>query len=95
MRTGACKFGPACKFHHPQPASPVFPAAPPPAFGSAGSTVLPSSNLPYAGGLPTWSLPRVPYHLSGPQPPPYMPVVVSPSQGIISAPNWNTYVVSI
>uniref|UniRef100_A0A803Q6P1 C3H1-type domain-containing protein n=2 Tax=Cannabis sativa TaxID=3483 RepID=A0A803Q6P1_CANSA len=95
VRTGACKFGPACKFHHPQPAShgTAFPVAPP-AYGSAGSTMLPSSNLPYASGLPAaWSLPRVPY-ISGPQPqpPPYMPVVVSPSQGILSGGVWNTYV---
>ncbi|EXC25517.1 Zinc finger CCCH domain-containing protein 3 [Morus notabilis] len=94
MRTGSCKFGAACKFHHPQPASlgTVFPA-PPPAFGSAGSAVLPSSNLPYAGGLPAWSFPRVPY-VPGPQPQqqPYVPVVISPSQGIISAGGWNTYV---
>lgn len=97
MRTGACKFGPACKFHHPQPSSlgTVISAASPPAFGSPASTVLPSSNLHYAGGLPAWPMPRVPYPLSGPQPPPYVPVVLSPSQGIISAGNWNTYVVSV
>ena len=97
MRTGSCKFGPACKFHHPQPASPgtVIPFTPPPAFGSTGSTVLPPSNLHYGGGLPAWSFPRVPYMPSPPQPQSYMPVVVSPSQGIISAGGWNTYVVSI
>ncbi|PON39295.1 Zinc finger, CCCH-type [Parasponia andersonii] len=99
VRTGACKFGPACKFHHPQPASfgTGFLGGPPPAFGSAGSAVLPSSNLPYAGGLQAWSLPRVPYPLSGPQPQPqpYMPVIVSPSQGIIPAGVWNTYVGNI
>ncbi|KAH7533126.1 hypothetical protein FEM48_Zijuj04G0097300 [Ziziphus jujuba var. spinosa] len=92
MRTGACKFGPACKFHHPQPTSlgTTLPIAGPAAFGSTGSPVLPSSGLPYTGGLPAWSLPRVPYlsvpHLQAPQP--YMPLVVSPSQGIQG---WNTY----
>lgn len=96
MRTGACKFGPACKFHHPQPTSlgTTLPIAGPAAFGSTGSPVLPSSGLPYTGGLPAWSLPRVPYlsvpHLQAPQP--YMPLVVSPSQGIQG---WNTYLVSI
>lgn len=93
MRTGACKFGPSCKFHHPQPASlgTALPIAGPATFGS---TVLPSSGLPYTGGLPAWSLPRVPF-VSGPHvqaAQPYMPVVVSPSQGIQG---WNTYLVSI
>jgi hypothetical protein len=98
MRTRSCKFGVACKFHHPQPASlgtslPLTGAA---AFGSTGSPIVPSSGLPYVGGLPTWSLPRAPpymsgTHLQGPQA--YMPVVVSPSQGIVPVPGWNTYVV--
>ncbi|KAJ0112809.1 hypothetical protein Patl1_01933 [Pistacia atlantica] len=90
MRTGACKFGVACKFHHPQPAAhgnglPVTGTA---AFGSMGTSVL-----PYAGGISTWSLPRAPY-ISGPRlqgSQSYMPVIVSPSQGIVSAPGWNTY----
>ncbi|CAN6574206.1 unnamed protein product [Malus baccata var. baccata] len=90
MRTGSCKFGPACKFHHPQPQSlgTVLPA-----FGSAGSTVVPSSGVPYVGGLSTWSIPRVPY-ISGPRlqtPQSYMPVVLPP-QGIVPAHGWNTYV---
>lgn len=91
MRTGSCKFGPACKFHHPQPVSPgiAFPVASPPAFGSLGSAALPS-NLSY----PAWSFPRVPY-VSGPQPPPYVPVVIPPSQGVMSAGYWNTYVGNI
>ncbi|KAH7576683.1 hypothetical protein ACOSQ2_002798 [Xanthoceras sorbifolium] len=95
MRTGSCKFGVACKFHHPQPASigtglQVTGTA---ALGSMGSSVLPSSGLSYAGGLPTWSLPRAPY-VSGPRlqgSQGYMPVIVSPSQGIVPAPGWNTY----
>ncbi|XP_022727988.1 zinc finger CCCH domain-containing protein 3-like isoform X2 [Durio zibethinus] len=91
MRTGACKFGVACKFHHPQPASP---AAGLPVNGSVGSSILPQSGLPYAGGLPTWPLSRAPYgrgnpHLPGSQS--YMPVVVSPSQSIIPAHGWSTY----
>ncbi|KAJ6941158.1 zinc finger CCCH domain-containing protein 3-like [Populus alba x Populus x berolinensis] len=97
MRTRSCKFGVACKFHHPQPASlgTSLPLAGAAAFGSTGSPIVPSSGLPYVGGLPTWSLPRAPpympgTHLQGPQA--YMPVVVSPSQGIVPVPGWNTYV---
>ncbi|KAK8517829.1 hypothetical protein V6N13_127983 [Hibiscus sabdariffa] len=85
MRTGSCKFGIACKFHHPQPASPG-------AGLPVGSSFLPPSGVPYAGGLPTWSLPRAPY-VSGPrlQSQSYMPVIVSPSQSMIPAPGWSTY----
>ncbi|KAF8414161.1 hypothetical protein HHK36_002160 [Tetracentron sinense] len=93
MRTGSCKFGIACKFHHPQPGAlgAVLPVNGPAAFGSTGSS---SSGLPYVGGLQAWSLPRTPYpsgpRLQGPQA--YMPVVLSPSQGIIPAQQaWNTY----
>ncbi|KAK8717767.1 hypothetical protein V6N13_045024 [Hibiscus sabdariffa] len=90
MRTGSCKFGIACKFHHPQPASP---GAGLPVNGPAGASILPPSGVPYAGGLPTWSLPRGPY-VSGPrlQSQSYMPVIVSPSQSMIPAPGWSTYV---
>ncbi|KAE8689493.1 Zinc finger CCCH domain-containing protein 26 [Hibiscus syriacus] len=89
MRTGSCKFGVACKFHHPHPASP---GAGLPVNGPAGSSVLPPTGVPYAGGLPTWSLPRAPF-VSGPhlQTQNYMSVVVSPSQNIIPANGWSTY----
>ncbi|KAI3896608.1 hypothetical protein MKW92_024467 [Papaver armeniacum] len=97
MRTGVCKYGFACKFNHPQPAAvgslpPVTGNA---SFGSTGSSVAPpSSGLPYVGGIPAWTLPATPYlsghHMQGPQA--YMPVVLSSSQGIITAPQgWNTY----
>lgn len=98
MRTGSCKFGVACKFNHPQPTSlgtNLPPATGSSALGSIGLSALPSSGLPYGGGLPTWSLPRAPY-ISGPRlqgSQGYMPVFVSPSQGTIPAPGWNTYMV--
>ncbi|KAI3844699.1 hypothetical protein MKX03_023337 [Papaver bracteatum] len=98
MRTGNCKFGIACKFNHPQPAAAlgaVLPVTGPTAYGSAGSSVTPPSGLPYAGGLPTWSLPRGP-SISGQSmqggPQAYMPVVLSSSQGLLPAqPGWSTY----
>ncbi|XP_050206381.1 zinc finger CCCH domain-containing protein 3-like [Mercurialis annua] len=96
MRTGSCKFGVACKFHHPQPAplGAGLPVTGPSATGPMTSSNTPSSGPPYVGGLPTWSLPRAPY-VSGPRlqaPQTYMPVVVSPSQGVVPAQGWNTYV---
>ncbi|KAI3928542.1 hypothetical protein MKW98_024143 [Papaver atlanticum] len=93
MRTGVCKYGFACKFNHPQPAAvgslpPVTGNA---FFGSTGSSVAPPS---YAGVIPAWNLPITPYlsghRMQGPQA--CMPVVLSSSQGIITAPQgWNTY----
>ncbi|XP_057955439.1 zinc finger CCCH domain-containing protein 3-like isoform X2 [Malania oleifera] len=95
MRTGLCKFGAACKFHHPQPwPGTVLPVAGTAALGVSGTSVAPSSGLPYVGGLSTWSFPRAPYlsgqRVQGPQA--YMPVVYSPSQGILPSHGWNTYV---
>ncbi|GMI85632.1 hypothetical protein like AT1G04990 [Hibiscus trionum] len=91
MRTGSCKFGVACKFHHPQPASH---GAGLPVNGPAGSAVLSPTGVPYAaGGLPMWSLTRAPF-VSGPRPQTqtYMPVIVSPSQNIVPANGWSTYI---
>ncbi|XVF31813.1 hypothetical protein REPUB_Repub17cG0025800 [Reevesia pubescens] len=89
MRTGSCKFGVACRFHHPQPASSGGSLA---INGPLGSSILPPSGVPYAG-VSSWSIPRAPY-VSGPrlQTQSYMPVVVSPSQSIIPAHGWSTYV---
>lgn len=97
MRTGSCKFGAACKFHHPQPASSgnVLPVTGPP-FMSTGSSIGPSSSLPFVGTLPAWSFPRAPY-LSGPRvpgPQAYIPVVLSPPPAILPAQGWSTYMVS-
>ncbi|CAN0914381.1 Zinc finger CCCH domain-containing protein 3 [Linum grandiflorum] len=97
MRTGACKFGGACKFHHPQPASleAGVPLAGLSTYGSTGSSLIPTAGLPYVGGLPTWSMPRVPY-MSAPRletPQTFAPLYISPSQGIPPpAQGWNTYV---
>lgn len=98
MRTGLCKFGIACKFDHPQPslAETVLSVPGPLQYGSTGLSSVNSSGLPYASGFPAWSLPGATY-ISGPPsqgPQTYMPVVLSPSQGILPAQGWNTYVVS-
>lgn len=95
MRTGGCKFGVACKFHHPPPASlgAGLPLNGPAAFDSTSSSVVQSMALPYVGGYPTYTLPRAPY-LTGPRvqaPQAYMPVVISPHQVVPQG--WNTYVV--
>ncbi|KAJ7964780.1 Zinc finger CCCH domain protein [Quillaja saponaria] len=94
MRTGLCKFGVACKFHHPQPASPgtILPAA-----RSPSSTITPTSGLPFIGGFPAWSLPRMSY-LSAPYlqvPQHYSPFLLPPSQAIVPGQGWNTYMGSM
>lgn len=98
MRTGSCKFGIACKFHHPQPAAlgAVFPMVPS-AYCYTGTQMTPTSGLSNTGDLSPWSSSRVPYmsssHLQSPLS--YMPVVLSPSQGMIPAQQgWSTYMVS-
>ncbi|KAK1396135.1 Zinc finger CCCH domain-containing protein 3 [Heracleum sosnowskyi] len=91
MRTGACKFGIACKFHHSQPDHGVSVTRP----SHYGSTT--SSGLSYGGGRPAWSLPKTTY-ISPPGPEgqqTYVPVIYPPSQGMVSAPEWNTYMSSM
>lgn len=92
MRTGACKFGITCKFHHPQP-DPAVSVTGPSQYGSTGSY-----GLSYGGGLSAWSLPKttylsVPPHSGGQQT--YVPVIYPPSQGMVSTPEWNTYMSSM
>ncbi|KAG2267355.1 hypothetical protein Bca52824_061910 [Brassica carinata] len=82
LRTGTCRFGVACKFHHPQPDNGHSTAA-------YAMSTFPSAGLHHAGGLtmmPTYgSLPR-------PQlPQSYVPIMVSPSQGLLPPQSWATY----
>ncbi|GAB2274951.1 hypothetical protein Dimus_009720 [Dionaea muscipula] len=99
MRTFTCKFGVACKFHHPQPSSiptsmqTTFTIPKPADIGSLGSSILPSTGLAYVGGLPTWLLSKTQY-VSDPRDvgaQTYMPFLFSPSQGIMPAQGWNSY----
>jgi len=97
MRTYTCKFGPTCKFNHPQPASieTALPASGPAAVGTMGS-ILPSAGIPYVGALPAWSLTRSSYLPSSrfPNPQAYMPLIFPPLQGSIGPQTWNDYMVS-
>ncbi|CAH8282989.1 unnamed protein product [Eruca vesicaria subsp. sativa] len=82
LRTGTCRFGVSCKFHHPQPDNGHSNAA-------YGMSSCPSGGLHYGGGLTMMStygaLPR-------PQlPQPYVPLMVSPSQGLVPPQSWATY----
>ncbi|KAG7653106.1 Zinc finger CCCH-type [Arabidopsis suecica] len=81
LRTGTCRFGVACKFHHPQPDNGHSTAY--------GMSSFPSAGLQYASGLTMMStygtLPR-------PQvPQSYVPIMVSPSQGLLPPQGWAPY----
>lgn len=87
MRTGICKYGQACKYHHPQPATNgnVLPV---PVYGAGGSAVVPSSGAQSGGELSSAALSKGAYVSSSvfQLPQSYMPV-------IMPSPGWNTYMV--
>lgn len=87
VRTGTCKFGVLCKFHHPQPGSVGNPFTRPPVYGPSGLAFI-----PYAGGVPKsseFTVPEITYASNALQVhQAYMPVLLSPSRG------WSTYMVS-
>eukprot|EP01018_Ginkgo_biloba_P010226 Gb_03032 [translate_table: standard] len=95
MRTGTCKYGVSCKYDHPQPApvGTLMPVSGSSMYATAGPPLAPASATTYSPGLSSWHSPRNPY-ASGPRiqpPPPYVPVIYSPSQGMLSAPGWGSY----
>lgn len=90
LRTGQCKFGNTCKFHHPQPTNMMV--------SLNGSTVYPTVQSPttgqqsYAGGITNWS--RASF-IPSPRwqgPSSYAPLLLH--QGMVSVPGWNAYGVS-
>lgn len=97
VKTGQCKFGATCKFHHPQPANLQIPAH------SLASQVAPVPAPVAAPGLyPTMQSPSVPstqqYGIVVARPPllpssyvqgPYGPMLFSP--GVVSYPSWSSY----
>lgn len=89
LRTGQCKFGSTCKFHHPQPSnmmvsyrgSPVYPI---------GAATTPGQQS-YAGGIANWPLSRASFiptsRWQGPSN--YAPLILP--QGVVSVQGWNSY----
>ncbi|KAL8195752.1 hypothetical protein R6Q57_025505 [Mikania cordata] len=100
VKTGLCKFGVTCKFHHPQPAGMIPPPPPQPLSGgplSAMPTAMypnvqsPSvvSSQPYGLLASNWPVTGAPF-VSGPYlPGTYGPMLTPP--GMISFPGWNPY----
>lgn len=83
LRTGTCRFGVSCRFHHPQPDNGGHSTA------AYGTSSFPSAGVHYAGGLTMMSAYGA---LTRPQlPQSYVPLMVSPSQGLLAPQSWATY----
>jgi hypothetical protein len=94
MRTGSCKYGVTCKFHHPQPAAMgALVSMSGSSLYATPATQSSSTPQPYPAGLPSWPIAaRAPY-LQVPST--FAPVLVPPLQGVVSMTGWNTYQVSM
>jgi len=94
MQTGLCRFGVACKFHHPHPHS-----QPSNGHSAYAMSSFPSVGFPYASGMTMVSLPPATYGAiprpQVPQSQAYMPYMVAPSQGLLPPQGWATYMVSL
>ncbi|XP_016697368.1 zinc finger CCCH domain-containing protein 32 isoform X2 [Gossypium hirsutum] len=88
LKTGQCKFGVTCKFHHPQPAGTSMPASAPQFYQPVQS---PSVPLPEQyGGAPTSVRVARPPLLPGSYVQgAYGPVLFSP--GVVPIPGWSHY----
>jgi Zinc finger C-x8-C-x5-C-x3-H type (and similar) len=102
MKTGYCKFSVACKFSHPELATPsgmVFPLQGATAYqpGNAASQVVSPAGFPLVSGFPAWPVSRTPYVMSPPRVQGmshYAPLMLqtNPNSQHIQ-PGWATYVV--
>ncbi|KAG6737659.1 hypothetical protein POTOM_059187 [Populus tomentosa] len=93
LRTGQCKFGSTCKFHHPQPTNVMVPLRGSPVYPTVNSPTTPGQQS-YPGGLATnWS--RASF-ITSPRwqaPSNYTPLILP--QGVVSVPGWNAYSVLV
>lgn len=91
LRTGQCKFGNTCKFHHPQPNNMVLSMRSSPVYPSVQSPTTPGQQS-YATGITNW--PSSSY-IPSPRwqsPSSYAPLILP--QGMVSVPGWSAYSVS-
>ena len=90
LRTGQCKFGSTCKFHHPQPSNMMVSLRGSPVYPSIPSPTTPGQQS-YAGGITNWPLSRTSF-IPSPrwQAPSSYPPLILP-QGVVSVPGWNAY----
>lgn len=92
LRTGQCKFGSTCKFHHPQPNNMMVSLRGSPVYPTIHSPTTPGQQSSFAGGITNWS--RASY-IPSPRwqgPSSYAPLLLP--QGVVSVPGWSAYSVS-
>lgn len=88
LKTGQCKFGMTCKFHHPQPSGMSMPSPARPFYPTVQSSSIPS-NGQYGGSLTGYRTGRPPL-LPGSYPPgAYGPMMFPP--GVVPIQGWSTY----
>ncbi|KAG2693886.1 hypothetical protein I3843_08G111700 [Carya illinoinensis] len=88
LRTGQCKFGSTCKFHHPQPTNMMVSLSGSPVYSAMQSPTTPGQQS-YPGGITNWS--RASF-IPSPRwqgPSSYTPLLLH--QGVLSVPGWNAY----
>lgn len=89
LRTGQCKFGSTCKYHHPQPSSPVPSLRSSPVYPAVHSSTSPAQQTTYQGGLANWTLSRASF-IPSPRwqgPSNYAQLILP--QGVVPVPSWN------
>ncbi|XP_029127023.1 zinc finger CCCH domain-containing protein 32 [Cajanus cajan] len=88
LKTGQCKFGITCKFHHPQPADASLPASAPQFYQQVQSPTIPLPEQ-YGGASTSLRVAR-PFVLSGSYVQgAYGPILLSP--GVVPFPGWSHY----
>ncbi|KAG4166792.1 hypothetical protein ERO13_A13G154400v2 [Gossypium hirsutum] len=88
LRTGQCKFGSTCKFHHPQPTNMMVSLRGSPIYQTVPSPATPGQQS-HPGGITNWS--RASF-IPSPRwqgPSSYASLILP--QGMVSVPGWNAY----
>lgn len=88
LKTGQCKFGITCKFHHPPPTGETVPASARPFYSTVQSPSAPSPEQ-YAGPSAGYRVARPPLVPGSYAPGAYGPILLSP--GMVPMPNWSPY----
>ncbi|THF96011.1 hypothetical protein TEA_027276 [Camellia sinensis var. sinensis] len=87
LRTGQCKFGSTCKFHHPQPSNMMVSLRGSPVYPTVHSPTTPGQQS-YPGGITNWPLSRASF-IPSPRwqgPSSYAPLILP--QGVMSVPGY-------
>ncbi|KAJ8434415.1 hypothetical protein Cgig2_002617 [Carnegiea gigantea] len=88
LKTGQCKFGITCKFHHPQPAGMSMPAPAPLFYPTVQSPSVPVPEQA-AGSSSGYRATRPPLVPGSYVPGTYGPLLLSP--GVVPMPSWSSY----